>query len=166
MDTTIVSAMVGVLGSLVGASTAIATGWLTQKTQETLKKQELIWAEIDKRELLYGKFIGECSKLIVDAYGHTLENPETLLSAYALLNRIRLSATETVLTHAEDIIRWITKQYASPNLSLEDMHALVHSSWNDPLKAFGEACRNELKSIRTGVQQRRPGYSLRCRMTF
>ncbi len=72
MDTTFFSAMVGVLGSFVGASTAIATGWITQKTQETLKKRELIWAEIDKRELLYGKYIGECSKLIVDAYGHTL----------------------------------------------------------------------------------------------
>ena len=151
MDTTIVTTMVGVLGSFVGYSTAIAIGWITQKSQETLKKQELIWAEIDKRELLYGQFIGECSKLIVDAYGHTLENPETLLSAYAHLNRIRLSATQTVLTQAEDVIRWIAKQYSSPNLSLEVMHGLVHSQWDDPLKAFGEACRNELKSIRAGV---------------
>ena len=151
MDTTIVSTLVGVLGSFVGASTAIAIGWITQKSQETLKKQELIWAEIDKRELLYGKFIGECSKLIVDAYGHSLENPDMLLSVYALLNCIRLSATQTVLTQAEDIIRWIAKQYSSPNLSLEDMHRLVHSQWDDPLKEFGEACRNELKSIRAGV---------------
>ncbi len=46
--------MAGVLGSVFGASTAIATAWITQKT---LHKRELIRAEIDKREMLYGEFI-------------------------------------------------------------------------------------------------------------
>lgn len=144
MDTAIVSAMAGVLGSLVGASTTIATGWITQKT---LNKRELLRAEIDKREMLYGEFIRECSKLIVDAYLHTLESPETLLSAYALLNRIRLSASDKVLAQAEHILVWITEQYFSPNLSTEDMRALIHSPGSDPLKLFGEACRDEFKSI-------------------
>jgi hypothetical protein len=144
MDTAIVSAMAGVLGSLVGASTTIATGWITQKT---LSKRELMRAEIDKREMLYGEFISECSKLIVDAYVHTLERPETLLSAYALLNRIRLSASEAGLARAEHILMWITEQYFSPSLSIEDMRALINSPGADPLKPFGEACRDELKSI-------------------
>jgi hypothetical protein len=150
MDNAIVSAMAGVLGSLVGASTTIATGLVTQKT---LNKRELIRAEGDKREKLYGEFISECSKLIVDAYGHTLERPETLLSAYALLNRIRLSASEAVLARAEHILMWIAEQYFSPNLSTEDMRALIHSPGNDPLKPFGEACRNELKSIHSIVRK-------------
>jgi hypothetical protein len=147
MDTTIVSALAGVLGSLVGASTTIASGWITQKAN----KQGLSREEIGKRETLYGEFIGECSKLIVDAYGHTLEKPETLLSAYALLNRVRLSASEAVLTEAENVMRVIAEQYFSPNLSPEDVHALVRFQWTDPLKAFGEACRDELKSIRVYV---------------
>lgn len=144
MDTSIVSATAGVLGSVFGASTAIATAWISQKT---LNKRELIRAEIDKREMLYGEFIAECSKLIVDAYGHTLERAETLLSAYALLNRIRLSASDAVLARAEHILIWITEQYFSPNLSTEDMRALVHSPGTDPLKPFSDACRDELKSI-------------------
>lgn len=144
MDTAIASVMAGVVGSVFGASTTIATGWITQKT---LHKRELIRAEIDKRESLYGEFIAECSKLIVDAFGHTLERPETLLPAYALLNRIRLSASDEVLARAEHIVMWITEQYFSPNLSSEDMRALVHSPWTDPLKPFGDACRDELKSI-------------------
>ena len=150
MDNAIVSAMAGVLGSLVGASTTIATGWITQKT---LNERELMRAEIDKRERLYGDFIRECSKLIVDAYGHALEGPEKLLSAYALLNRIRLSASDVVLAQAEQILVWITEQYFSPNLSTEDMRALIHSLGNDPLKPFAEACRDELKSIHSIVRK-------------
>ena len=148
MNTAILSVVAGVLGALVGAAATIATAWITQKT---LNKREMIRAEMDKREMLYGEFIGECSKLIIDAYGHTLERPETLLPAYALLNRIRLSASDAVLTEAEHIVRWITEQYFSPNLSPEDMRALVRSAETDPLKPFGEACRAELKSIRANV---------------
>ena len=148
MNTAILSTVAVVLGALVGAAATIATAWITQKT---LNKREMIRAEMDKREMLYGEFIGECSKLIIDAYGHTLERPETVLPAYALLNRIRLSASDAVLTEAEQIVRWITEQYFSPNLSPEDMRALVRSAGTDPLKPFGEACRAELKSIRANV---------------
>jgi hypothetical protein len=148
MNTAILSMIAGVLGALVGAAATIATAWITQKT---LSKRDLIRAEMDKHEMIYGEFIGECSKLIIDAYGHTLEGPETLLPAYALLNRIRLSASDAVLTEAQHILKWIAEQYFSPNLSPEQMHALVRSTGNDPLKPFGEACRAELKSTRANV---------------
>ena len=69
------------------------------------------------------------------------------MSAYALLNRIRLSASDAVLAQAEHILVWITEQYFSPNLATEDMRALIHSLGNDPLKPFAEACRDEFKSI-------------------
>ena len=62
MDATIVSAMAGVFGSLVGGSATVATAWITQKT---LSKRELIGAEIRRRETLYGEFIRECSRLVM-----------------------------------------------------------------------------------------------------
>jgi hypothetical protein len=48
---------------LVGSAT-FATAWITQRTSS---KRELIRAEINSRETLYGEFIRACSKLVVDS---------------------------------------------------------------------------------------------------
>jgi hypothetical protein len=105
--------------------------------------------EIRKREMLYGEFIAECGKLLMDSLAHALEKPETLLVAYALLNRIRLSASEAVLAEAEGVMRRLTDQYFSRNLSLEEMRELAGKGpASDPLKSFGDTCRVELKSMR------------------
>ena len=148
MDTPAVIALSSVLGSLVGGSVTATTTWIVQKT---LNKRELIREEIRKREALYGDFIGVCAKLLMDAFTHTLEKPETLLPAYELINRIRLSSSKAVLAEAEQLLRRITEQYFSNNLTVEEMRALASLEEADPLKAFGEACRAELKSMRAQV---------------
>ena len=145
MDTAIISALSAVLGSLVGGSATIATAWVTQKTQS---RRELVGAEIRKRELLYTEFIAECSRLAIDAFGHTLERPETVLPSYALLNRIRLTSSDAVLAAAEQTIKNIAEQYFAPNMSVEEMRDLVRSDREDPLRVFSETCREELKALR------------------
>jgi hypothetical protein len=80
-----------------------------------------------------------------------LDSPEALSSVYELINRIRLSASDAVLAEAENVLQRIMEQYFAPNLSVEEMRALTRSARGDPLKAFGEACRAELKSMRAGV---------------
>lgn len=144
MDATLVTAMAGVLGSLVGSSATVATTWVTQKT---LNKRELTRIDIKKREALYGEFINECSRLLMDALTHQLESPEKLLPAYAVLNRIRLCAPGAVLAEAENVIRRIADQYFSPNVSTEEIRALARAQGADPLRSFGEACRAELESM-------------------
>jgi hypothetical protein len=142
MDTTAVT----MISSLViGGSATVATAWVTQRT---VNKRELIRVEIGKRETLYGDFIGECGRLLVDALTHTLEKPETLVGGYALLNRIRLCASPAVLEQAERLLRRITEQYFCKNLSLENVHEILRSDDPDPLHAFGEACRAELGAMR------------------
>lgn len=148
MDATIVSAMAAVLGSLVGGSATVVTAWITQRT---LSKRELLGTEIRARETLYGEFIRECSKLVVDSFTHALDKPEKLSPVYELLNRIRLRASDAVLAEAEQMLKWITEQYYSPNLSVEEIRTIVQSRGPDPLKSFGEACRVELKSIRSAA---------------
>jgi hypothetical protein len=101
-----------------------------------------------QREKLYSDFIGECAKLLIDAFTHQLEDPEKLLPLYALTNRVRLTASQPVVAEAERLLARITDQYFSRNLTVEEMRQLAHSKDADPLKTFGEACRMELKSIR------------------
>src|SRR5512133_1566716 len=149
MNAPIVSALAAVFGSLAGGFATVATAWITQRTHS---RRELISAEISKRETLYGEFISECSRLFVESLVRTLEKPEAMLPVYALLNRIRLSASEAVLAEAEQMLKRITEQYFSPNLSVQALRDLVRSgSDTDPLKPFGEACRVELTSMHTAV---------------
>ena len=137
--------MSAILGSLVGGSATVATAWVTQRT---LSRRELVREELRRRETLYGEFIGESAKVLMDAFTHTLEKPEALLTFYALLSRIRLSASDEVLAEAERLLTRITGQYFSGSLTGEEIRQLAHSEDADPLKAFGEACRVELKSMR------------------
>lgn len=148
MDQSVVSAMAGVLGSLVGGSATVATAWITQKT---VGKRELTRIEMRKREALYGEFIAECAKLLMDAFTHSLDAPEKLLPLYAMLNRIRLSASQPVLVEAERLLTRITDQYFSRNLTLDEIRDLAHSEGADPLKTFGEACRAEIKAMRASA---------------
>ena len=121
--------MAGVLGSLVGGSASVATTWMAQKT---LNRREILREELRKREALYGEFIGECAKLVMDAFTHKLEKPETLLPLFALINRIRLCASREVLAEAERLLRRITDQYFASNLTVEELRELAR----DDLKAL------------------------------
>ena len=145
MDPTLIGAMSGVLGSLIGGSATVATTWVSQRTATT---RELLRDEMRKREALYGEFVAECARILMDAFEHSLDKPERLLPAYALINRIRLSASQAVLAEAELLLRRITEQYFSEKLTLDDLRRIALSGDGDPLKAFGEACRAELKSLR------------------
>src|SRR5215470_4915678 len=98
METAVITAMAAVMGSLVGGSATIATAWITQKTQS---KREVAIREMRKREALYSEFIVECTKLSLDAYEHELKQPELMLPAFALKNRIRLTSSDPV-TEAAD----------------------------------------------------------------
>ncbi|HEY2187908.1 MAG TPA: hypothetical protein VGH48_05035 [Caldimonas sp.] len=130
---------------VIGGTATVAATWVTQRT---LNRRELIRVEVGKREALYGDFIAECGRLLVDALTHMLEKPETLVAGYALLNRIRLCASPAVLEQAERLLRRITDQYFCKNLSLENVHEILRSDDPDPLHAFGEACRAELRAMR------------------
>ena len=100
------------------------------------------------RQTLYSEFIAECARLLVDVFQHSLEKPDTFAPVYELVNRIRLCATKPVVHEAQQLVAYITEQYFSNNLSVQELRRLARSGEADPLKAFGEACRAELQSIR------------------
>ncbi|HEY8034724.1 MAG TPA: hypothetical protein VIF37_03950 [Methylobacter sp.] len=144
MNQSIISALAAVLGSLVGGASTIATAWFTQRAQS---RQESVNAEIRRRELVYTEFINECSKLAIEAFNHTLENPGTLMNAYALLNRIRLISSDPVVDAADQMIKGIVEQYFQPNLPMEELQKMTAAGRADPLKEFSVICREELRRL-------------------
>jgi tyrosyl-tRNA synthetase len=146
MDTAVVTAASAILGSLVGGSASLATAYISQRTQA---RRAAIQEEMRKREVLYTDYIAECSKLALDSMEHTLETPETLRSAYTLVSRIRLVASDAVLQAAEAALEEIFESYRAPNLPPEKFRALTSlKSVHDPLRAFSEACRRELQALK------------------
>ena len=142
MDSNLITALAGVLGSVTGASAAIATTWIAQKSQTVRERAK--W-ETRRRETLYGDFITEASRLVADAFDHTLDNPETLVKLYSILGRIRLVSSEAVLVAAEEVSDRIVKWYAEPNRKIDELFTTLHSGELEVFKRFSDACRLELR---------------------
>ncbi len=141
MDLGFLTALSGLMGTVVGATVTVAN-------QRIQNRRELVREDIQKHEALYGEFVAECARLIVDSLQHELAKPETLLPAYALLNRIRLCASDEVLSAAKLLLDRISDQYFAPNLSVTEVRELARSAEADPLRVFGEACRREIMGRR------------------
>jgi hypothetical protein len=144
MDYHFIPAIAAALGSLVGAAASIGTTWITQRTQRIRANTE--W-KLRQREALYGEFITEASRLVVDAMVHSLEGPENLVTLYGILGRIRLVSREAVLGKAEDCCRRILDLYSRPNMTPEEIRSAFETRDLDPLEDFSTACRMELHAI-------------------
>jgi hypothetical protein len=148
MEVHIITAVAAILGSIAGASATVATAWVTQRTAN---RRHVLQAEIGSRQALYGEFVSACAGLLMDAFVHALEKPETLLPVYALVNRIRLCASPAVLKEAERLLDRITDQYFSENLTVQEMRELARNHDADPMMAFAQACRAEFQSMHAGL---------------
>ena len=141
MDAPFVSALAGVLGTLVGSSASVATAWITQKT---VSKRERIDAEIRQRETLVHSRKLQTRRRPVCAYIGKAGNVGVRVRA----DQSHPSLCVRRLSRRRKTCRDTSRSSISPNLSAEELRALVRSGSADPIKRFGEACRSELKSMK------------------
>ena len=143
MNSVIITALVAIAGSLVGAlGTAVGT-WITARHQD---RRDLPGKQIARREALYSDFIGESARLLIDAMQHNVSDLQKLVPIYALGSRIRLSSSEPVLQESEQVIKMILSTYPQPNLPAEQIESQTVNG-HDPLRPFSDACRAELDSL-------------------
>ena len=142
MEANLITALAGALGSVTGASAAIATTWIAQKNQTIRERAK---SETRKREILYGDFITEASQRLANAFDHSLDSPETLVKLGAILGRIRLFPSDAVLTAAEECFERIVELYAKPNRTIAEVFTTLHSGEFEFLRRFSDACRVELR---------------------
>jgi hypothetical protein len=139
----IVTAAAAIGGSLVGAAGSVIGTWITARNAT---RRDLLGKQIARREALYSDFIGESTRLFVDALQHNTSELEKLLPIYALMSRIRLSSSKLVLQKAEQLIQTILATYPHPKLTVEQIESRVMNG-EDPLRQFSDTCRIELNSL-------------------
>src|SRR4030095_14710800 len=120
-------------------------------TQRTQGRRASVESEVRKRESLYVEFIAEASKLLMEGLDHQFESPQRLYPLYSILNRIRLRSSAEVLAAADGTVNEIIEMSFRPNLSPEEIRKLLLERPRDPLKAFSEACRSELRKLERGT---------------
>jgi hypothetical protein len=144
MDSAWISAFSAVMGSLVGGFTSFVTTYSTQRNQY---RRDFLGKQFTQRETLYSEFINEAARLSIESLDSQMEKASGLVTIYALHNRIRLNASEQVVQAAQHTIENIIESYKRPNLTAEEIRKGAYLDIEDPLKQFGEACRNELNTL-------------------
>ena len=143
MNSGLIAGLAAVSGSIAGALGSVVGTWITTRHQDL---RDLLAKKIGRREALYSDFITESARLLVDALQFNSSDPQKLIPAYALLSRIRLSSSWSVLAKAEEVIKIILNTYPEPNLTAEQIQFRAVNG-EDPLRQFSNTCRGELESM-------------------
>jgi hypothetical protein len=144
MDSALIGAFSAVMGSLVGGFTSFVTTYANQRSQN---RRDFLCKQFTQRETLYSEFINEAARLQIESLDRQMEKASGLVTIYALQNRIRLNASEEVIQAAAHTIENIVESYKRPNMTAEEIRTGAYLDIEDPLKEFGEACRNELNKL-------------------
>ena len=141
MDNAYISAIAALAGSAIGALASFATTWLTQHAQERAQRFAQAMA---RREHLFGEFIEEASRLFTDALTHEFDDPSKFVRLYALVGKLRLFASASVISKAEEVMGRIVETYKLPNMDLRNPEDRQEHDV-DLLRAFSESCREDLR---------------------
>jgi len=152
MDNTLTSLLAALSGSVLGASTPVLSNFVLQRSQT---ERELTNREIAQREELYSEFIRQGTACYAKALSQSLEHIDEIVAMYALVNRIRLFASRSVLEAAEAFVKRLVETYGEKNLTIEQIKLAALEQHADPLNDFALKCRSELREVYARASWRR-----------
>jgi len=144
MDSTLTSVLAALSGSVIGASTPVLSNFVLQRS---VAQRELTNREIAQREELYSEFIRHGTECYAKALSQGLDNIDEIVAMYALVNRIRLFGSDSVLEAAETFVKKLVVKYGEKNLTIEQIKSVALEDHVDPLNDFALKCRSELHMI-------------------
>jgi hypothetical protein len=142
MDGPYLTAMAALGGAALGGFTSFVTSWTTLRTQ---MRAEGSTSSKSRRRKLYKLFINQASKTYADALIHDNLELTGLIELHALVNRIRINSSSSVIENAVGVVRVITETYSQPNRSPFEIETMIEDGSIDLLSRFSEACRAELE---------------------
>jgi hypothetical protein len=145
MDNTLTSVLAALGGSVIGATTPVLSNFVLQRSGS---QRELTNREIAQREDLYSEFIRQGTACYAKALSQSLENIDEIVAMDALVNRIRLFASGSVLEAAEGFaIDTLVEKYGEKNMSIDQITSVALEQHADPLNDFALKCRAELREV-------------------
>lgn len=152
MDSTLTSILAALGGSVIGASTPVISAFVLQRS---VTARELTNREIAQREELYAEFIRQGTSCYAKSLSQSLENIDEIVAMYALVNRIRLFASGSVLEAAEAFVKKLVERYGEKNMSIDQIKSAALEQHADPLNDFALKCRSELREVYARASWRR-----------
>ena len=144
MDTSVVTTIAALAGTIIGGFTSVLASWLSQHAQA--KEQRLAQDQLRRQEL-YKDFIKEASQLYIDALQSDQANVCGLMELYAEVSRMRILSSARVVERADEIVKMIVNAYLEPNKTFPELREMANSGLIDPLRNFSEACRAESEQL-------------------
>jgi hypothetical protein len=144
MDSTLTSVLAALGGSVIGASTPVFSNFVLQRS---VTQRELNNREIAQREELYSEFIRQGTTCYAKALSQSLDNIDEIVAMFALVNRIRLFASSSVLEAAEAFVKKLVERYGEKNMSIEQIKSVALEQHADPMNDFALKCRYELREV-------------------
>jgi hypothetical protein len=144
MDSTLTGVLAALGGSVIGATTPVLSNFVLQRS---VTQRELTNREIAQREELYSEFIRQGTACYAKALSQSLQGIDEIVSMYALVNRIRLFASEDVLEAAEAFVKKLLVTYGENNMSIDQIKTAALEHHVDPLNEFALKCRAELHKV-------------------
>ena len=148
MDISIIPALAGLTGAAIGGLTSGITSWFAQKTQSRV---QLLAQKRAPRQELYKEFIEVATQCYADALQHEKPDITGLVKLYGKIGRMRVLSSPSVLASAEQIGQKIINMYLEPNKTFFELREMINKNAIDILGNFGEACREEFRSLHTGT---------------
>ena len=143
MEVSYVTAFAALGGAALGGLTSFATSWTTVHAQ---MKAERTASSTTRRQELYKHFIEEASRIYGDALIHDSPDLSGLIGLYALISKLRVLSSPSVIENAVRVAKAISDTYDQPNKTQAELEAMVHSGRVDLLRDFSYACRNEFET--------------------
>jgi hypothetical protein len=153
MDSTLTGILAALGGSIIGATTPVLSNFVLQRS---VTQRELTNREIAQREELYSEFIRQGTAVYAKALAQDMDKIDEIVGMYALVNRIRLFASESVLHAAEAFVKKLVEKYGEKNMSIDQIRSVVLDQHVDPLNDFALKCRSELRAVYAGAKWGRP----------
>jgi hypothetical protein len=142
MDAAYITAFAALGGAALGGFTSYATSWTNLRTQ--MKAQSRNEGRSRRREV-YKIFIDEASRMYGDALIHDRLELAGLIELYALISKMRIISSASVVEQAISVVRVITETYSQPNKTPAELEEMIYKGSVDLLASFSDACREEFE---------------------